>query len=113
MASSPWQSAVLFTAQAGTGQSFLEGDLSGAWRAVHQAPLVASTDQSRLININTATPEELGTLPMTGATRAASIVAHRKRSGDFQNVGDLLDVKGIGAGTMTAIRHLVTVSVAR
>jgi competence protein ComEA len=95
------------------GTVVLEGDLSGAWRAVHQAPLAASVEQTRLVNINTATPEELATLPMIGATRAAAIVAHRKQSGDFQTVDDLLNVRGIGAGTMTAIHHLATVSVAR
>jgi competence protein ComEA len=62
-----------------------------------------------LVNVNTATPEELETLPGVGEVIAQAIVDHRTENGPFTSVDQLLDVTGIGDATLEDIRELVTV----
>lgn len=62
-----------------------------------------------LIDLNTATEEELDELPGVGPAIAAAIVAFREENGGFQSVDDLLDVRGIGEAKLADIRPLVTV----
>jgi competence protein ComEC len=84
------------------GAIILEADANGVWR-----PFDAVAD-SPLVNLNTATVEELMSLPMIGRVRANAIVQHRSQSGPFQSVNDLLNVERIKGGTVDALRHLVT-----
>ena len=60
------------------------------------------------ININTATVEELQTLPKIGPKTAAAIVEYRKEH-PFKSVDELVEVKGIGEKTLENLRPLVTV----
>jgi competence protein ComEA len=65
---------------------------------------------SAVVNINTATKEELTTVKGIGENRAQQIIDYRKKNGDFKSVDDLEKVPGIGPGTMKQIRSQVTVS---
>ena len=60
------------------------------------------------ININTATAEELSTLPGIGEKLAKRIVAYRRKNGSFQEIGELLNVDGIGSGKLKAILDMIT-----
>jgi competence protein ComEA len=62
-----------------------------------------------LVNLNTATTEELDTLPGVGPTTAEAIIAHREANGPFTSVDQLLDVRGIGDAKLADLRDLVTV----
>ena len=62
-----------------------------------------------LININTATCEELQTLPGIGEVIARRIVDYREENGNFQTVQDIAQVDGIGAKRLEAIIDLITV----
>lgn len=62
-----------------------------------------------LININTATAEELDTLPDVGPTLAKRIVDYRTENGSFDRIEDIGKVEGIGDGVFAKIRHLITV----
>lgn len=70
------------------------------------APLGASTAK---INLNTATAEQLDTLPGVGPVTARAILGWREENGRFSSVDDLLEVKGIGDATLSELRDLVTV----
>ena len=61
------------------------------------------------ININTASPEELETLPGIGPALAERIVAHREEHGLFRSIDDLMKVSGIGQSVLSDFRDLVTV----
>jgi competence protein ComEA len=61
------------------------------------------------VNLNTATEEQLDTLPGVGPVTAQAILDWRAEHGRFATVDDLLDVKGIGEATLADLRDLVTV----
>ena len=62
------------------------------------------------IDLNTATAEELMTLPGIGEKRAAAIIADREANGPFRVPEDLTRVDGIGEGILSGLIDLVTVS---
>lgn len=62
-----------------------------------------------LVNVNTAGPTELESLPGIGEVLAQRIVDHRTEHGPFASVDDLLAVSGIGEVTLEEIRDLVTI----
>lgn len=64
---------------------------------------------STLIDLNTATREQLDTLPRVGPAMADRIIAWRQENGRFTSVDDLLSVPGIGDKMLAAIRDLVRV----
>jgi competence protein ComEA len=61
------------------------------------------------VNLNTATAEQLDTLPGVGPVTAQAILDWREENGRLGSVEDLLDVKGIGDATLDALRDFVTV----
>jgi competence protein ComEA len=61
------------------------------------------------INVNTATSEQLQELPGIGAVVAQRIIDYRTQKGPFASVNDLLQVKGIGSGTLAKIRNQIVV----
>lgn len=62
-----------------------------------------------IVNLNTATPEELQNLPGVGPSKAKRIVDHRTRK-PFRTVAELVRVKGFGAKTMARLRPFLTTS---
>jgi competence protein ComEA len=62
-----------------------------------------------LLNLNTATLDQLDTLPGIGPTLAAAILAERDQRGGFKSVNELRDVRGIGEKRFADLRDLVAV----
>ncbi|MFQ5651446.1 MAG: helix-hairpin-helix domain-containing protein [bacterium] len=60
------------------------------------------------VNLNTATAEELKTLPGVGDKTAQAIIQFRHANGLFKTVNDLLKVKGIGPGKLEKLKEFVT-----
>lgn len=61
-----------------------------------------------LVNINTATAEELDSLPGVGPAIAQKIIAHRKQD-PFRSIEDIMLVKGIGKVKFAKMRERITV----
>jgi len=61
------------------------------------------------ININTATAEELETLPGIGPTYAQRIIEYRQEKGPFTSIEEIKKVRGIGEATFEKIKDLITV----
>jgi competence protein ComEA len=64
---------------------------------------------AQMINLNTATVQQLDTLPGVGPVMAAAIVAWRQANGKFTSVDQLGEVDGIGPGRLEKLRPLVRV----
>ena len=67
------------------------------------------TVPAALININTATQEELETLPSIGEVRAQAIIAYREEHGGFRTTDELMEVSGIGEKIFADISPHITV----
>lgn len=61
------------------------------------------------VDLNTATVEQLDTLPGIGPVTAAAIVAWRDANGRFTSIDQLGDVDGIGPARLEKLRNLVHV----
>jgi len=61
-----------------------------------------------LVNLNTATVEELDALPGIGPTYARRIIEYRETHGSFQSIEEIMQVKGIGQATFEKIKDLIT-----
>ena len=66
-----------------------------------------SSQESSKININTATIEELDTLPGVGEATANKIVNHRSENGEFKTVEEIKNVNGIGDKKFENIKELI------
>jgi competence protein ComEA len=64
-----------------------------------------------LIDINTATAQELTALPGIGPVIAGKIVEYREAK-PFDTIEEILEVKGIGPAKYEAIKDRITVGVA-
>jgi competence protein ComEA len=62
-----------------------------------------------VVNLNTATTEQLDALPGVGPVTAAAIVAWRQANGKFTSVDQLADVDGIGPARLDKLRALVRI----
>jgi competence protein ComEA len=61
------------------------------------------------INLNTASAEQLESLPGVGPATARAILEYRKQNGGFQSVDELIEVRGIGPKKLEQIRPYVVV----
>jgi competence protein ComEA len=68
---------------------------------------VQFSSEIKKININEAGIEELETLPGIGETRAKDIINYRNTAGYFDEIDDILNVKGIGLSTFEKIKDLI------
>jgi len=61
------------------------------------------------ININTATADQLDTLPGIGPSYAQAIVTYRTDHGNYKTIQDIENVPGIGDATFKKLEDLITV----
>ncbi len=85
------------------GPVVLEADMQGNWVVVEPA-----SEAQDKVDVNVATLEQLDGLPSIGLSRARAIIDYREAHGPFASVDALIEVRGIGPATLSAIRPLVT-----
>lgn len=69
----------------------------------------ASIANSNKININTATHDELDTLPGIGKSIANKIIEYREYNGKFNSIDELKGVSGIGEKKFEKIKDLICI----
>lgn len=72
-----------------------------------QAIAVVQTEPPGVVNLNTASADELIRLPGVGPARARAILELRARLGHFSRLEELLRVKGIGRATFRKLRPML------
>lgn len=65
-------------------------------------------ERGALVNLNTASAEELESLPEVGEVTADRIIEYRETNGPFRSIDDLVHVQGISTRTIDGLRDLVT-----
>ena len=68
-----------------------------------------SDKEDKKVNINTANQSELDSLPGIGPSIAQKIIDYREENGNFKNIEELQNVKGIGDAKYEEIKDMVTV----
>lgn len=63
----------------------------------------------RIININTASSDELQMLPGVGKSTAERIIAYRETAHGFKTIEDLMNVKGIGEKKFAKLKLHISV----
>ncbi len=76
--------------------------------AVSPALAVERSVLEGVVNINTATAEQLQLLPGVGEVRARAILSERKGRGGFKSIEDLRAVKGVGDSLIERMRPYIT-----
>ncbi len=71
---------------------------------------LSASQKEDTVNINTASKEELMTLPGIGESRADAVIACRGEKGSFTSIKELKITAGIGDGIFNRIKDLITVN---
>jgi competence protein ComEA len=66
-------------------------------------------DDDGKVNINTADPSELQTIPGIGPSKAQAIIEYREKNGYFTVPEDIMNVAGIGQKTYSSIKDKIVV----
>ena len=66
------------------------------------------TNVNNIININTASLEELMSINGLGEAKAKAIIKYREENGYFKIIDDLLNVSGIGEALLEKIKEYIT-----
>lgn len=75
---------------------------------VNDACISADAPTSTKVSINSATLEQLDTLPGIGAAKAQDIITYREQNGPFTTIEDLKKVSGIGDTLFAQIKDYLT-----
>lgn len=70
----------------------------------------AAGDVSGVINVNSASAEQIAFLPRVGIKLAERVVEYRKSNGPFKKIEDLMEVKGVGEKLFVTLKPHLTVS---
>jgi len=78
----------------------------GSLSALAQKPDPASTDK---INLNSASAEQLESLPGIGPVTAKRIVDYRAKIGKFKQIEEIINIEGIGEKKFERIKDRLTI----
>ena len=83
--------------------------IAGAGGAASAVGGGANGSSAGVVDLNTATLEQLDALPGVGPSTAQAILDYRQEKGRFRSVEELLEVRGIGEAKLAALRRRVKV----
>ncbi len=89
--------------------SSTESEVSPPFDFSSESETPVAESNGELVNLNTATLDELNSLPGIGPTLAQRIIDYRTQNGNFSTIEDLMNVSGIGVSTFEEIKNLITV----
>ena len=72
-------------------------------------PAAAAAPSKPVINLNTATIDQIETLPGIGRKTAERIIEYRTKAGGFKRIEELMNVKGIGEKSFLKLKPLIAV----
>lgn len=72
-------------------------------------PAETKSNTTGKLNVNIATSEQLMELPGIGKGLAENIIQYREENGDFENIDELLNVKGIGQSRLENLKDYLYV----
>lgn len=78
--------------------------------AEEAAPATGGSQQSGVVNINSADAGQLALLPGVGAKSAQRIIEYRTQHGAFKKTSDLMQVKGVGAKSYERLAPYIALS---
>jgi competence protein ComEA len=81
----------------------------GATQEKAQPETPSAAQPKGTINLNSATLDQLETLPGVGRKMAERIVEYRQKNGGFKKIEDLMNVQGIGEKNFLKLKPLVFV----
>jgi competence protein ComEA len=70
----------------------------------------ASSAAKIVVNLNSATADQLASLPGIGERTAQRIIEYRQKNGPFKKAEDLMNIQGIGEKSFLRLKDLVTVT---
>lgn len=88
-----------------TSQPLIQGGIDERTSSVDNLDLATVS----VININTATPDQLDSLPGIGPAIAQRIIEYRESVGGFKSIDQITEVNGIGTALFNKIKDLITV----
>jgi competence protein ComEA len=75
------------------------------------APGIVHAAQEQRVDVNTATPDELASLPGIGPAKAKAIVEYRAKQ-RFSTAEELMQVQGVGPKLFEQLKDRITVGAA-
>ena len=81
-----------------------------ATKPVPAARAAAASTSTEVINLNTATAAQLGSLPGIGPKTADLIVQYRQKNGPFKKVEEIMNVRGVGEKSFLKLKARITVA---
>lgn len=101
-------SSVDIVYDAGSGVTIDYGDSSGAL-STSGSSSKAGSGESKKININAATLEELDSLSGIGEATAKAIIEYREKNGGFKTIEEIMNVSGIKENKFNRIKDSICV----
>ena len=106
--------------ESGNGIEIIQGQGGDSYEGSKENTAAGKTDnaagntggpagKTNKVNINTASADELKTLPGIGDKKAADIIAYREESGKFNHIEDITKVSGIGSASFEKLKELIEV----
>ena len=73
------------------------------------ASLIKDVSYRKVVNINTASEDELISLPAVGPVIAKAIIEYREKYGNFKEIEEIKNVSGIGSNLFRKIEYYISV----